>query len=103
MPTSLAPLLERANITYRMRHPKAADQGPRVRSSLPRPDILLCSLRYELDNFPPICLSHYLRRSKALMFVIVDTETERLVSPENWLVVCTEVETEKGPCLPEPS
>lgn len=30
------------------------------------------------------------------MFVIVDTETERLVNPEKlWLVVCTEVETEK--------
>ena len=30
------------------------------------------------------------------MFVIVDTETERLINPEKlWLVVCTEVETEK--------
>lgn len=30
------------------------------------------------------------------MFVIVDTETERLVNPEKlWLVVCTEVETER--------
>jgi len=30
------------------------------------------------------------------MFVVVDTETERLVNPEKlWLVVCTEVETER--------
>lgn len=30
------------------------------------------------------------------MFVVVDTETERLINPEKlWLVVCTEVETER--------
>ena len=50
MPTSLAPLLERANITYRMRHLrqliKDLESDP---PSLDR-DILLASLRYELDT-----------------------------------------------------
>lgn len=50
MTKPLAPILERANITYRMRHLRALTKELESEPQSPERDNLLDTLRYELDT-----------------------------------------------------